>query len=353
MSRICSISSTGTTCPQWSFFCCSTTAGKSASRRFGFSGEHAVEHRGLVAHDVLEVAEELRHELLSLFVEQLFAVVLGLQVPLLAFAVLDAELAHVTSPLNEGGSVYGGRIRLLRRWGQQDARGVVGPRLETIGIRSQYCPGLPGMLSSGYRPGGIDPRKMLFLVARMSGQPHLDSGSHGLAYQPALDGLRALAVAAVLAYHADLPWARGGFLGVDAFFVLSGFLITSLLLNEWRRSGTDRPAGVLVAQGPTPAAGAVPDARRRGRVRRRVRRAAGAGEDPRRRPGNARLRGQLAAGLQRAVVLRPLLDALAAATYVVAGNRRAVLPGLAAAPACSSCESGASRCEPSSSCRWR
>ena len=59
-----------------------------------------------------------------------------------------------------------------------------------------------------------------------------------LSYQPALDGLRALAIAAVLAYHADLPFARGGFLGVDAFFVLSGYLITSLLLAEWRTNGT-------------------------------------------------------------------------------------------------------------------
>ena len=49
--------------------------------------------------------------------------------------------------------------------------------------------------------------------------------------------MRALAVAAVLAYHAGLPWARGGFLGVDAFFVLSGYLITSLLLSEWRSRG--------------------------------------------------------------------------------------------------------------------
>jgi peptidoglycan/LPS O-acetylase OafA/YrhL len=53
-------------------------------------------------------------------------------------------------------------------------------------------------------------------------------------YRPALDGIRALAVGAVLAYHAGMPWAKGGFLGVDAFFVLSGFLITSLLLTEWR-----------------------------------------------------------------------------------------------------------------------
>jgi peptidoglycan/LPS O-acetylase OafA/YrhL len=61
-------------------------------------------------------------------------------------------------------------------------------------------------------------------------------GGH-VPYRPALDGIRALAVAAVLAYHAGMPWARGGFLGVDAFFVLSGFLITSLLLTEWRSQG--------------------------------------------------------------------------------------------------------------------
>jgi Acyltransferase family len=61
--------------------------------------------------------------------------------------------------------------------------------------------------------------------------------SGDLTYQPALDGLRALAVAAVIAYHLGAGWARGGFLGVDAFFVLSGFLITSLLLTEWGRHG--------------------------------------------------------------------------------------------------------------------
>ena len=56
-----------------------------------------------------------------------------------------------------------------------------------------------------------------------------------LRHMPALDGLRAAAVAAVLLYHGDVAWARGGYLGVDAFFVLSGFLITSLLLVEWQR----------------------------------------------------------------------------------------------------------------------
>jgi len=55
---------------------------------------------------------------------------------------------------------------------------------------------------------------------------------------PALDGVRALAVLGVMAYHGGISWLGGGFLGVDAFFVLSGFLITSLLIEEWRRRRT-------------------------------------------------------------------------------------------------------------------
>ncbi|MET8912057.1 acyltransferase family protein [Micromonospora sp. NPDC004551] len=58
-----------------------------------------------------------------------------------------------------------------------------------------------------------------------------------IAYQPALDGVRALAVTAVLAFHGGVAALPGGFLGVDAFFVLSGFLITSLLLSEHRDTG--------------------------------------------------------------------------------------------------------------------
>ena len=54
---------------------------------------------------------------------------------------------------------------------------------------------------------------------------------------PALDGVRALAVAGVLVYHLRLGWASGGYLGVDLFFVLSGFLITGLLLEEHLASG--------------------------------------------------------------------------------------------------------------------
>ena len=69
--------------------------------------------------------------------------------------------------------------------------------------------------------------------------PHASAG-RGLGYRPALDGLRAVAVLAVIAYHDNYAWARGGFLGVDMFFVLSGFLITTLLVLEMRQSGTVR-----------------------------------------------------------------------------------------------------------------
>ena len=54
---------------------------------------------------------------------------------------------------------------------------------------------------------------------------------------PGLDGLRAVAVLAVIVYHAGLGWLPGGFLGVDVFFVISGFLITTLLLAERDRLG--------------------------------------------------------------------------------------------------------------------
>ncbi|MFZ4517932.1 MAG: acyltransferase family protein [Microthrixaceae bacterium] len=59
----------------------------------------------------------------------------------------------------------------------------------------------------------------------------------GLAYLPGLDGLRGLAVAGVLAFHAGFEKMVGGYLGVSTFFTLSGFLITSLLLQESRRTG--------------------------------------------------------------------------------------------------------------------
>jgi peptidoglycan/LPS O-acetylase OafA/YrhL len=65
-------------------------------------------------------------------------------------------------------------------------------------------------------------------------------GGTQLPYMPALDGLRAVAILAVLCNHGGFGWAAGGILGVNTFFVLSGFLITMLLLKEWAGSATIR-----------------------------------------------------------------------------------------------------------------
>ncbi len=56
-------------------------------------------------------------------------------------------------------------------------------------------------------------------------------------FRPDIEGLRAVAIGIVLLYHAGVPGAAGGFIGVDVFFVISGFLITGLLVREWSSSG--------------------------------------------------------------------------------------------------------------------
>src|SRR5262245_4370452 len=70
----------------------------------------------------------------------------------------------------------------------------------------------------------------------MSGvSPEEGRGDGG--FRPELEGLRAVAIGLVLAYHAGLPPFRGGYVGVDVFFVLSGFLITGLIVRELRATG--------------------------------------------------------------------------------------------------------------------
>src|SRR5688572_9779295 len=116
------------------------------------------------------------------------------------------------------------------------------------------CP----VLSSGFlRDKGGETRSILWSSSRdgatssgkgtaQRGVRSPASGSHTdrtgggvrLPYMPGLDGLRALAVIAVLLYHAGISWIPGGFLGVEVFFVLSGYLITALLLAEWRTRGS-------------------------------------------------------------------------------------------------------------------
>ena len=61
-----------------------------------------------------------------------------------------------------------------------------------------------------------------------------------LHYMPALDGVRAISILGIMANHGGFAWAAGGVISVNVFFVLSGFLITLLLMKEWARSGTIR-----------------------------------------------------------------------------------------------------------------
>ena len=70
-----------------------------------------------------------------------------------------------------------------------------------------------------------------------SGEVEFDvTRSNKMGYQPGLDGLRAISVIAVILYHAGFSWMTGGFFGVEVFFVVSGYLITSLLLDEREHS---------------------------------------------------------------------------------------------------------------------
>ena len=68
--------------------------------------------------------------------------------------------------------------------------------------------------------------------------PTSTTADHRRKFRPDIEGLRAIAVALVVLYHADISWLAGGYIGVDVFFVVSGFLITGLLVGELRERGT-------------------------------------------------------------------------------------------------------------------
>ena len=187
--------------------------------------------------------------------------------------------------------------------GHPDADGRAGPdgagvhRTGTIEVSCGTAP-----VATGDEPAPPGPAEA---VPHPAGQPHTGRGqaepgpapsghvptpapaaprpARACPHVPALDGVRAFAVMAVIGYHAGVGWLPGGLLGVDVFFVLSGFLITSLLLAEWAAPRPHRPRAVLAAAGPQAAAGPAARPARRRRLQPRGRPARAAGGAARRR----------------------------------------------------------------------
>ncbi len=100
----------------------------------------------------------------------------------------------------------------------------------------------PPIGRSGLRPAALAAaRAQALLRPAPTTAPHRGSGAaprHTGGALPGLDGLRAVAVAAVILFHLHPAWLPGGFLGVDVFFVISGFLITTLLVREVGATGS-------------------------------------------------------------------------------------------------------------------
>ncbi len=66
---------------------------------------------------------------------------------------------------------------------------------------------------------------------------HDNTGQRQIGYRPDIDGMRAIAVLSVLFFHLGIPQVSGGFVGVDVFLVISGYLISGILFAEHARSG--------------------------------------------------------------------------------------------------------------------
>ena len=124
---------------------------------------------------------------------------------------------------------HGGRERLEHL--------VIGDEVRVPkGCRSDRCltrrkP--PGTLFDRSHPADDTPMSTTTTHAAAASRP-----ISAVPYLPGLDGMRALAVVAVMVYHANPAWLPGGFLGVEVFFVISGYLITLLLIGEHERTGT-------------------------------------------------------------------------------------------------------------------
>ncbi len=104
----------------------------------------------------------------------------------------------------------------------------------TTGTATRATEGSDVTASTSVRAGGED-RPVDAVTPRAGSRVRSSHSRSGRI--PGLDGLRAVAILAVLAYHLNASWLPGGFLGVDVFFVVSGFLITTLLVRELQSDG--------------------------------------------------------------------------------------------------------------------
>src|SRR5690606_37289670 len=112
-----------------------------------------------------------------------------------------------------------------KSWGP--SRPAISPCRQTLTSTTHGC--------SRPKPGGRENSK-----ARLWENPHPRNSQMemGMRYYTELDGLRAVAVALVLLFHAKAPAFKGGYIGVDVFFVLSGFLISSILMHQLSVTGS-------------------------------------------------------------------------------------------------------------------
>ena len=200
--------------------------------------------------------------------------------------------------------------------------------------RSGSISSIPGETNRGRRPDGsvlstIPVERTATTTACVAcGRQMPEPVKRNQRYMPGLDGLRAIAVLAVIAFHLGFGWAPGGLLGVGIFFTLSGYLITDILLSQLvaPRPHPARPFWLARARRLLPALFAM-----------LVIVVAwvtifGPAQPQQFRDGGRRLgslRQQLAADLRRRLLLRPLRPARPAQPPLVAGDRGAVLHRLA------------------------
>lgn len=137
--------------------------------------------------------------------------------------VAEVTVATKTKPKRRRVRKETNRVRQSRRKKTEARRKFSGRMLDYVAASLAFAAVEPVKEERPARPNFSDPARAV--------------RSGALPYIPAIDGLRALAVTAVLLYHSALGWLPGGFLGVEVFFVISGYLITSLLLADRAKHG--------------------------------------------------------------------------------------------------------------------